>query len=423
MTSQSTYKDVLLKEVSPEGVPSLPSGSALAIANAFGMDPYWRAVYRLQNKDLTDARFVVACDSYGQGVGATVPTVGGYAYLLNTQFGSSFGGGFVQGAVSSQTTGAYISPVLNDLKLNNSDVIFGIFGLNQIRLYGPSPSVMMDTQSVTEAAIAWMALPEENKIRSHDPNNIAAGVPNPVVTYSGTWTYTWTPAHATKRFVYSNALNSTATATVPAGNDTLYLIACRSVSNTNQFTITVDGVVVSTQPAGGSSYNQALNNFDPFLFKVKIDPSTAHTVVLTQSSAPGNLMWCELMFFNTKTINGPTVLVGSHVNLSAAGWAVGATLGSYTDAKANDPASVSATFAQTWNPQWMYGAGGMLAQQRIIKQACENLANDGLNVVYLDTSSEFNPAAHLSADNVHPNDAGHRVLTRPFASFLAKVFG
>lgn len=405
------------------GATSLDDASAQLVARTGIISPYSRALRRLQAKRFGLNRLIVYGDSYGQGVGAATPTTGGYAYLLNTKYGSNFSGGFVQGAVSSQTTGAYISPTLNDLKLTANDVLFGIVGLNQVRLYGPSPDVMKDTQLVTEAALAWMALPESNKIRSHDPNNIAANVPNPAVTYSGTWTHTWTPAHATKRFSYSNALNSTATMTVPAGNDTLYLVACKSVSNTNQFTITVDGVVVSTQSAGGSSYNQALNNFDPFLFKLKIDPSTAHTVVLTQSTAPGNLMWCEVMFFNSLTIDGPTVLVGNHVDLSPAGWAVAATLGSYSNVKANDPASVSATFGQAWIPQWMYGSGGMHAQHRAIKQACENLANDGLNVVYLDTANKFDPVAHISADNVHPNDAGHIVLTQPFSAFIGGVLG
>lgn len=414
MTSQSPRKDVVLRDNTTAQM-TMPDGKVVRYA-----DHYSRAINRLSLK--TPNRFIVYGDSYGQGVGATVPTTGGYAYLLNSEYGSLFQGGFVQGAVSSQTTGAYISPALNDLKLTSDDVLFGIVGLNQVRIYGPSPEVMRDTQLVTEAALAWMALPEENKIRSHDPNNIAANVPNPAVTYSGTWTYTWTPAHATKRFVYSNALNSTATMTVPAGNDTLYLVACRSVANTNMFTITVDGTVVATYPAGGAAYNQGLNNFDPYLFKVKIDPATSHTVVLTQSTAPGNLMWCEVMFFNSKTINGPTVLVGNHVNLSAAGWAVAASLGSYSNVKANDPASVSATFGQTWNPQWMYGAGGMQAQHRAIKQACENLANDGLNVVYLDTAGGFEPSAHLSGDNVHPNDAGHMALKRPFEAFLDAAF-
>jgi len=410
-------------ETNSTGQTVLDDASRAALGRTGCVNHYTRAIARLLAKKPSLNRFIVYGDSYGQGVGATTPTTGGYAYLLDTKYGSNFSGGFVQGAVSSQTTGAYVSPTLNDLKLTENDVLFGIVGLNQVRLYGPSPDVMKDTQLVTEAALAWMALPESNKIRSHDPKNIAANVPNPAVTYSGTWTHTWTPAHATKRFSYSNALNSSATMTVPAGNDTLYLVACKSVSNTNQFTITVDGVVVSTQSAGGAAYNQALNNFDPFLFKVKIDPSASHTVVLTQSTAPGNLMWCEVMFFNSQTIDGPTVLVGNHVNLSATGWAVAATLGSYSSVKANDPASVSAIFGQTWNPQWMYGSGGMQAHHRAIKQACENLANDGLNVVYLDTASEFDPVAHISVDNVHPNDAGHITLSRPFSAFMGGVLG
>lgn len=71
----------------------------------------------------------------------------------------------------------------------------------------------------------------------------------------------------------------------------------------------------------------------------------------------------------------------------------------------------------------MYGSGGMQAHHRAIKQACENLANDGLNVVYLDTASEFDPVAHISVDNVHPNDAGHITLSRPFSAFMGGVLG
>jgi hypothetical protein len=77
------------------------------------------------------------------------------------------------------------------------------------------------------------------------------------------------------------------------------------------------------------------------------------------------------------------------------------------------------TVIRVTSPQ-LLGINGQVAINAVIKNCCDALTIEGLNVVYVDIASAFQPTYTASStslvglDNIHPSDLGNKVIAQKF---------
>src|SRR6185312_1837311 len=244
--------------------------------------------------------------------------------------------------------------------------------------YGSDQNRQAIFQAVDLADLAYLAIPESHKIRETDPR----------VKYNGFGWYQGT-LYGSKVAICGMPGS---TAAVTLSGSVIYISAGMQDGNRGQIAVAIDG-----KPAGvfqaygknGASIKTIVyrTTSAPQLLRIPVSRGP-HTVTLT--ALGGGNIYFDWVASNAgiDAISGPLVL------------AAGPPLQRTDNGLGGFPASV-------------------LQQYALIVQAnVQQLAADGLNVVYADTFDAFqgklDDAITNHYDDVHPSDFGHQLLAQAF---------
>lgn len=420
--------------VGPFGVPgslaltvdSQPGGSITYTSSA----PYTigdgaqltRAVTRYKPKYQRGvSRLIGLGDSYMTGSGASTTPQSFYG-LLSTELASNYQavnygwGNHVITAFAKAPLFSGSGPATTELWQSQiDDVVFGIFGLNDIRGIsdlaattggcGVDPANLRAMICRMQALATWFMVPETARVRAHTQNNSGA---NPAVTFAGSWTHTGSLG-GYANVSYTTAINSTATFTSPSG-DLLVLRTLAASGATATWSVTVDGVLLYN----GSSKGEFDTNWVIESHIIKLPSKGAHTVVVKHLTGD-NLVFHSCDCVDTSTDFSSTFVYSTPGNIPD-----GAGLGwSNTGGIANGATANSATGSAIW----LYNAGGLERFRAAIDTAMSSLFELGFNVVNVRHYVDWNINVHVNADNIHPNDAGHLLIASSFRHPLRLLAG
>jgi len=257
---------------------------------------------------------------------------------------------------------------------------FILTGVNDMRNFGTDNAGLAYYQDALYAALAWLAVPDGEKIKGAGDN----------VVYTGVWDNTPFYNRIGRR---SSRRNDTAAFTVSGA--TIYIGSVAWFGGTGAFSVTVDGTEKGTwscsttrKPASGAGYA-------PFLVRLTGLASGPHRVVLTVASDAGDVCfdWAAGTAGGAAT-PGPNVFVGNSLRLRPAGYAAEA-------------------------PLWNHGSDEAVAAINArIRTVCDDLARDGRNVFHVDASAVYDPMSSdiSTMDEIHPSDQG---MAKIAAAFLA----
>ena len=317
--------------------------------------------------------------------------------LIFDSFGDSITVGFY---ASNQATTAYI-PVLEGLRgwdftnhaiggrtaVTHAEEIYGFDPTsNSISTYmlGTNDELFMTTAdqrsdfgNIQIAEVAYLAIPQANKVLGLDTNAVA---------YSGTWSDTAQYGLGRKSAVQDSTATFTLTGTVLIfgfiGNDA-------TQGSPSQLTITVDGVVHGPYTPWFLGTLPALV-YAPYSVVITGLDNTAHTVVITRTSANGPHLWFDWAGGVTQADPlGAYVYVANVLRQTAAGYI----------ANGGSDANVTAFNA-------------------LIASNVSLLQSYGLNVELVDINAALNITTDLDADGIHPNDTGHGKLATTFSAAM-----
>ena len=431
MTTQSTYKDVLMKEVAPDGTATLDDASvkALAASGISGASQLQRAAQRYKAKYRQGtSRAILTGDSYAYGSGASV-LAKSYWGLLSAELASlwtfaSYGSSgrplssYIFGALAYGTGPAKASL----LQIQSDDVIWGIWGLNDVRginnlgsyavLPGGGPGadpvnanqLMRRVQSVA----TWFMVPETSRVRMHTQTNSGA---NPAVTfYTPSTAWNHGGFQSNDNYSYCGVANCSITLTSTYGDLLIVRYGSSTGATGGKFTVTVDGTLVQTVNIQ-ATYD---SSWATDCVIIKLPTKAQHSVVLTLTVA-GNLMVDSVDCVDTATDFGATLLYSTPGNLpdgTGLGWS-----------NAGAPAIGATANSATGATVWLYNQGALDRFAGWVDRAMSELFELGFNVVNVRHADQWDITNMMNADNLHPNDDGHLYVANKFRMFLKGLLG
>ncbi len=262
---------------------------------------------------------------------------------------------------------------------------FMLFGYNDMRFNGGNSAGATSYTRELYSALAWMAIPTAGKITGQ-----GAGV-----TLTGSWSNT---------VVYGGALgiNSAtngSTASFQLYGPTLYIDIIQFAGSTRGMNVAIDGVDHGTY--NGSTFlppGITAVQYAPYLIRIPNLTDGPHDVVLTITNGTGNAYfnWAGSASGSLST-TAPTVYLGNTLPMNAIGYTLGAPFNN--------------------------GNNGVVTTYNSINlNAARDLAQDGLNVAYVDAASNYNVNTMVAADNIHPNNAGHQAIANAFFFAMNSLF-
>lgn len=259
------------------------------------------------------------------------------------------------------TIGAYES--LWDLKIDSDSVdIYAQFHNEQAQ-YGPLPYHVAYARNCIEAQTAWLAIPENGKIRAI--NAVQGG---------GNWV-----AGPNS----SSALTTTAGAnlTFSVTGKTVYLATARVTNTTTAiYTVNVDGNLLVDPDTGSTQFNQVNDAGSTMANFIRVGgtQNMTHTIVYTCIDPGGS--GC-LVFYAAGVGGGQIPLVYSLSPVPNASW----------NTQYNFDPATSALYRNAW------------------LDLVTELQSDGLNIIPVDAgdTTVYNPDTESQDDGVHENAAGH----------------
>ena len=230
-----------------------------------------------------------------------------------------------------------------------------------------------------QAAIAWLAVTSEFKVRANDPSVTTHGTGSLETDHN--WD-SWTTS--------SQGASITFPLTVSSARP-LYIWAQMLDGDPGTYSYSLDGTVVGnsvTEPSVDiSTTNGTYNSLQ--LLRIPSVSAGSHTITLTQTSIGGTMRIVGIGV-PPDTRQGAPVVLASDIPYSLN--------------------TASTGCSGTATPSLMYMAE--------IENAVELLSGDALNITYIPTREYmFGTAAEL-ADQVHPNAVGHKELSNAFLSGL-----
>lgn len=258
-------------------------------------------------------------------------------------------------------------------------------GTNDMRIVTTNKDYQDAYRLNLQAVSAWLAIPDNYKIRAKDV--IAAGTwsTNPSTLFSGMGRQSTTNGSALTFQVKGSSVYVGFIRLYPGG--------------AGEFSVTVDGVLkgkytttglVPARSGDGSTYGAAL-------VRIPNLPNRKHTVVITVTS-PTNasnqvyIDWVAGNGFKYDTC-GPNVYVGNCISGNAAG---------YTSFGGSDQA------VGEFNNH--------------ILDAVTELAEDGLRVVHVDAANSLDYDTDLAAEGLHPNNLGHAAIAKAFLRAMGESY-
>jgi lysophospholipase L1-like esterase len=312
-------------------------------------------------------------DSITVGHGASNYLTTAYIPLLIQDTGWSISNHAVSGSqVPDQAAAVYADTV------TNNSVATYMLGTNDQDVYGIDANKLSIFKSGHEAEIAWLAIPNTDKVLGTSSS----------VAYTGTWTNT-NAYHIGKNTAISGA---TATFSVTGENVLVEMIQGDQYVQ-GAYTISIDGVsqgnFTSIPAASMTTQNGAV--YGPELLVFKGLTNSAHTIVITATDTNGVYFDWAAGISSTTTYT-PTVYV------------------------ANIPYGNNYGY-------WGGSSANVDSYNAAIASNVSELAGMGLNVKLVDDNSVVDPTTDLSSDGLHPNDAGHRAIANAFENVIGISLG
>jgi lysophospholipase L1-like esterase len=282
------------------------------------------------------------------------------------------------GLLADQATAIYSETVAPDADS------FILTGYNDMRRFGTDNEGLAYFRNALSATMAWLALPESAKVRASGDNVVYTGVwgPTPAFPWMGK---------------YSSQQGATATFSV--NGPVIYVGGSVELAGTGTFSITVDGTIRATAGCGTNRTPSSGLRYAPFLVRIGGLQDIRHQVVLTVTSAAGNVFfdWAAGVAPAPLSAQSPYVYVGNTLRMRADAYSLG-------------------------GPGTNSGSDAAVALYNdAIKSVCGGLSSDGLNAVYVDASSRYDPnGADLSFDLVHPSDQGMAKIAEAFIQTMGK---
>ena len=236
-----------------------------------------------------------------------------------------------------------------------------------------------DFSECYQAAIAWLAVPSEFKVRANNPSVTTHG--GGVLETDNNWD-SWTTS--------SQGSSITFPLTVSSARP-LYIWARMIDGDTGAYSYSLDGAVVGNSATGPNLDIRTNNGSSDSLQLLRIPsvPAGSHTITLTQTSSGGTMRIVGIGV-PPDTRQGAPVVLASDIPYSLNTAITGCS--------------------GTATPSLMY--------MTEIENAVELLNGDALNIAYIPTREYmFGTAAELE-DLVHPNAVGHKELSNAFLSGL-----
>lgn len=342
-------------------------------------------------------------DSIGGATGATstgpgnVPFQNGYSYLVQQTIGGPFLLGGVAGDMEADVNYKWIYRAANPQGAGIDPVYAHELGTNDAINYLGDANKQKIFQRLDLGSLAWLAVPRSNKTFAQNCT-LAGGMANDANTI-----FAGLGAVAT-----TNGATASCAITAPKANDTIYACYLIQDANTGTFTLSLDGVA-QTDPFNGTTTWNAFGD--------------GGAAIQTQNGVKSGVACARFT----------GVSAGSHTVLFTVTSATGSTAAVWPQWVGAAPASSTQNpyvIAVSPNQQNTGSAGApfVATYQGFISGIVSNLAADGLNVSYSNTSNALlnspscgngNQAAMFAncyADNIHPNNTGHSVMASTIES-------
>lgn len=334
--------------------------------------------------DTSDGGATIAVTPLALPVTPAVVTVAGPL----TMFGDSTGGGIVSNVASQLGVTADDQSVSGDQAADQATHVYSYSpttphafimgtGINDERVYGTDANRLRIMADAESALVAWLALPESQKIR------MASAAP--ALTGSG-WTLTQVYGLGRR----SNMVGDTATVTI-AGR-TLYVGVLQQDGQTGAADLYIDGRYITSITCYGQGgaliATQNGTSYTAKLIRVPNLPAGSHTVSIVNRS--GGLVYLDWVGGTDGAVSTarPVVFVGNCIP------------GAFGYPSGGSDAAVAAV--NTW-----------------IKALVEQLADDGLNVHLVDLFSAItDPPNDISSDGIHPTAQGYSKLFTAYTTAI-----
>jgi hypothetical protein len=248
-------------------------------------------------------------DSITTGVGASI-TANAWAYLLAARMGWTMG----MQAISGCSIMDWIINAYNQT-INNDSISVVLPGFNDARYVGGNAAQQAAYKSALYAALAYLAIPDSQKIKANDAR----------VTYAGTWAASGVRSYGK----FTNYQSSTATFVV--NGSAVYCSVIQQLGNGGIVQVTIDGVNMGSfnlQTSVGNGGAVSTINYMPTLLRFAGLSDGKHTVVLTKTDATdvsnGHAVSIDWVAGSAPLSGGQSkVFVGSTLRMNATGAAGG----------------------------------------------------------------------------------------------------
>lgn len=258
-----------------------------------------------------------------------------------------------------------------------------LVGFNDMRRHGSSVDGLRSYESTLRAGLTWLAVPNTEKVFAQSP----------AVAYTGAWI---------DRTLYGLAAGRVsrdrgATASTTVHGTAVYIgYASRPSRPAGTMSVAIDGVHYGTIDGGQGIAPLSGLDYWPGGWRVGGLDEGPHDVVVTVTSPDGAAVHLDYIAGNGGLGQSvwPVVYVGNTLRMPAAGYGLA------------DP--------------WNQGSDAAVEQyNEVNRQVVEELASDGLNVVYVDANAHYDPdGGDVHTDNVHPNRSGHAKIADAFLAAI-----
>ena len=288
-----------------------------------------------------------------------------YVGIIDTAFGVS---GLNSGVSGSQAADQEVYIYAASAPTASNSLYTYMIGTNDAGYTGLSG--LSNFQLIEAAELAYLAIPQAALSTAQGSQ----------CSYTGTW--------SSSGVLGKSTTTNGATASCPSFGDVVYIAYTVKDGNAGTFIVKVDG----------NQYGGTYNSYTSYPISTHLGVTSAslliripnvsygpHTVTLTVTSATGagNVVQLDWIGGNKgfQTLLTQDVIAGGVPLQSSGGSVSNATVYAYTEA---------------------------------VKSNVYQLAGDGLNVFYADTTSDPNVNSDRISDHVHPNNAGHAQIAAQF---------
>jgi lysophospholipase L1-like esterase len=247
-------------------------------------------------------------------------------------------------------------------------------GYNDMRMWGTNDDGLETYEGTLRAMLVWLGTPATRKITAQSPMIM-------------TWPYeAWhllnTSLYPEDLGIFTTDKSGTASTTASlVYGTTIYVTSMKLGSGGGSFTVSVDDTDFGTFSCNGARMTNNGTSYAPFVVRIPNLRDGLHAVAI-RAASPGPIYLLAISGNGGLSNDGAEVWVGNCLSMKTYDF------------------NGSATAVRRYND--------------VIDKVVRELRSDGFNIGFADVSASYHPATMVSADNVHPNKAGHRAIAQAF---------